>query len=246
MNNSTSTRANLEVCIDNIESLETLNKVGIDRIELCSSLALGGLSPTLSLLEYSAKNTNIPVHAMVRPRPGNFYYSKAEINSCIAEIKLMKQFKVSGIVFGALTDEDEINFNACNSICNLAKELDLDTTFHRAIDMTKNYEKSIEELIELDFTRVLTSGHTDNVLKGINKLNEIQNKYGNRIQVMAGGGVKLNNIELLLNSDIKHIHSSASKIKEDTTNYTLGKNAGDLSYQITDINLLKSIKEKLN
>jgi copper homeostasis protein len=236
----------LEICIDNIESLDTLNKIGVDRIELCSSLALGGLSPTLSLLEYSSKNTDIPIHAMVRPRPGGFNYSESEIDACLEEIKLMKPFNISGIVFGALTENNEINLNACSKICKIANELNFSITFHRAIDMVKNYEKSIEQLIELGFTRILTSGHTDNVLKGINKLTKTQAKYGHKIQIMAGGGVKLNNIELLLESGIKHIHSSASKIKKDTTSYTLGKNAGDLSYQITDIELLKTIKSKVD
>jgi copper homeostasis protein len=241
-----SQKTSLEICVDNVESIDTVNKIGVESIELCSSLALGGISPTLSLLDYAFKNTTIPIQAMVRPRPGNFNYSEAELNACINEISLMKQFNISGIVFGALTDDNKVDINACKKIYSIAHQLNLELTFHRAVDMTLNYEEAIEQIIEIGFTRILTSGHTDNVEKGIETLAEMQSKHGSQIQIMAGGGVKSSNIELLQQANLKYIHCSASMSKIDKTNYKLGQNSSDLSYQITDNELLKTIKKKLN
>lgn len=236
---------NLEVCVDNIESIETVNHIEVDRIELCSSLALGGLSPAVSLLNYTNDNIKIPIHAMIRPRPGNFNYSIKEIDNSLKEIDLFSTFKISGIVFGVLTEDNIINMEHCRKIVNHAKTLGLETTFHRAIDLTKNYEDSLIQLIDMNFTRVLTSGNSDNVEKGADRLREIEERYGDKIQIMAGGGVKISNIEMLKTAGLKHIHCSASTLKKDNTRYTLGKNSGDLSYQITDSAVLMEIKKKL-
>ena len=123
---------NIEVCIDNLESLFTAQKAGAGRIELCSSLALGGLTPSHGLITLAVKHAHVPIYTMIRPRDGDFLYSSFEVEMMLNEIHTMRTLGVQGVVFGVLNKAAQIDKNILNSLMKEAKGMGV--TFHRAID----------------------------------------------------------------------------------------------------------------
>ena len=198
----------LEIACFNLESALIAQNSGADRIELCTNYTMGGLTPSHTNILDAQKQIQIPVHVIIRPHAQGFVYSDSEIAKMKNDILFCKENKIDGIVFGILTSEYEIDINICKELISLAKPMSL--TFHRAIDECKNVEKSIEQLIELGFDRVLTSGGKNNCVEGLEILKILQTKFGSKIIIMPGGGIRSSNInEVLNNSYCNEFHSSA-------------------------------------
>jgi copper homeostasis protein len=168
-------------------------KAGAHRIEFCSNYNLGGTTPSDTDISEIKKKVHIPVHVIIRPRGGNFIYTNEEIDQMKRSIQLCKQNNIDGIVFGILNFDHTINELQCKELIELAKPMK--AVFHRAIDEVNNIEAGIKKLIALKFDAVLTSGGKGSALSGINKLKELQSAYGNKIQIIAGGGIRSSNIE---------------------------------------------------
>ena len=241
----------LEVCVDNIESVITASKKGVDRLELCSALGVEGLTPSSTLVSFAKQHSSCELHAMIRPRSGGFIYSQREVGLMKEDISHLSDVGVDGIVIGCLTPDNRISEDDCSMLLSHAKALNLEVTCHRAIDMVPDYWQGMQILINLGFDRVLTSGHHCNITEGESMLAEAQKRYGSDIQVMAGGGVRPDNIGRLLSvTEIKHIHCSASStiqggMSDDGSVFSQNV----LNYNVTDeqklLAIIGRIKEEL-
>lgn len=204
----------LEVCCTDIESVIAAKAGGADRVELCTALELGGLTPSIGLIKRAVEVFGKGVFVLIRERAGDFVYSDAEIEVMKSDIKAAVDAGAGGIVIGALKPDKAIDTSAVKLLMEAAKGAEI--TFHRAFDEVKNPESALLELIELGCDRVLTSGQKDSALDGIpllKRLNEISN---GRIIILAGAGVNHENAPIILNeTGGKEIHGSAKINKGD-------------------------------
>lgn len=185
----------IEVCLDSVESIMAAEKGGADRVELCSDLFEGGLSPSIGMVRVAKRLTHIPINAMVRPRGGDFCYSDVEFEVMCAEVEAFKAEGVNAIVFGILTPDGDVDMDRSRRIVELARPLAV--TFHRAFDMTRDLSKSLEDLVSLGIERVLTSGGEASVAEGADTLKALIEQAGDRIVVMPGCGIKERNFRKL-------------------------------------------------
>ena len=185
----------IEICLESVESVIAAEKGGADRVELCSDLFEGGLTPTIGTVKTALRKSNIKINAMIRPRGGDFCYSDEEFEVMKEDIKAFKETGINGIVFGILIPEGDVDVKRSKEIIELARPLAV--TFHRAFDMTRDPYKSLEELIELGVDRVLTSGQEATVPEGADLLEELVQIAGDRIIVMPGCGITERNFPKL-------------------------------------------------
>ncbi|MBK2125441.1 copper homeostasis protein CutC [Fangia hongkongensis] len=223
----------VEVCVDNVRSLQILNNYGLDRIELCSALALDGLTPQPTLVQYAKKHVGAERHVMLRPRSGDFSYNDLEHSEMLSSINLFAEIGIHGVVFGSLTNDRVIDVIKTKEIAALAKAYHLETTFHRAIDMSADYFASIETCIELGVTRILTSGGEKTAMEGVNNLKEAAERYGSDIEIMAGSGISYDNIQSVLKSGVSAVHFSAGKTICEVDHFDVFSKVS-LSYNLTD------------
>ena len=190
-----SDRPIIEICLESVESVIAAEKGGADRVELCSDLFEGGLTPTIGTVKTALRKSNIKINAMIRPRGGDFCYSDEEFEVMKEDIKAFKETGINGIVFGILTPEGDVDVKRSKELIELARPLSV--TFHRAFDMTRDPYKSLEDLIKLGFDRVLTSGQEATVPEGADLLEELVQIAGDRIIVMPGCGITERNFPKL-------------------------------------------------
>ena len=197
-----------EACCEGFTEGINAEALGANRIELCSNLAVGGLSPNFNEVKEALKFLNIPVFVMVRPREWNFIYTKKEKELMIQEIRNLKNIKVEGIVIGSLNNKGEIDTEFMKEVVKIAKPMNI--TFHKAIDEVKDYNKAIEQLIEIGIDRVLTSGKKDKAEDAIGFLKTINRLYGNDITFVAAGNITKDNLDSLNNKlDFKEYHGKS-------------------------------------
>ena len=192
------------------------DKYGAKRIELCSSLSLGGLTPSFGLIQQCVKNTNIEVHVIIRHKEGGFNYSNADVEIMKADIVQAKNAGATGVVFGILNDNNKVS-DLNKELVTLAKNLHLETTFHRAFDFVNDHRSAIEKIIEMGFDRLLTSGLSQKAEEGLEIITDLQLKFGSRIQIMAGSGINIDNALKIANTGINNIHFTARKRSDKTT-----------------------------
>lgn len=198
----------LEIACFNVRSAELAQQAGADRIEFCADYKAGGITPSLQDIELLKKSLRIPLHVIIRPRGGDFVYTSQEIELMKEQIMHCKKNSINGVVFGVLTEKEEIDKPICEELVALSKPMTC--VFHRAIDTVKPIDKGIEQLIELGFDCVLTSGGKSNAFAGKDQLAFLQKTYGHQINIIAGGGIRSSTIsEIKLSSKCNYYHSAA-------------------------------------
>jgi copper homeostasis protein len=197
----------LEIACFNCESALIAQSAGADRIELCLNYKEGGISPPQELIKEVREKIQLPIHVMIRPRAGDFFYSKEEIEKMEQIILYCKNTRINGVVIGLLTKNKTIDVKACKNLTELSRPMSV--TFHRAIDESMNIYDSIHNLINMGIERVLTSGGKSMALNAINQLTDLQNKFGSKINIMPAGGVRSSNLKQILSSGCKEYHSAA-------------------------------------
>lgn len=218
----------IEIACFNIESVLIAQESGADRAELCANMEEGGTTPDFKTIEAAKEQLSIKLNVMIRPRGGDFVYSCDELEQMKVEIVAFKKLQINGFVFGILDKEGNVNKVQNAALVKLAAPHPC--TFHRAFDVAKNIDESLEAIIECGFTTILTSGHEKNVVEGIEVLSELVKKANRRIVIMPGGGLRSSNIGLLKkNTNAFFYHSSAIV---------------DLS-ETADANEIKAIKNNL-
>jgi copper homeostasis protein len=197
----------LEICIDSVESAIAAAQGGADRIELCSALSEGGITPSVGLIRAVRVAAGIQLFVIVRPRGGNFIYSDRELEVMRADILEAKTLGVDGVVFGILTDNDVVDKMRTAELIQLARPLQV--TFHRAFDLCGDMDRALEDVIACGADRVLTSGGKADAVKGINVLEGLQKKAGDRICIMAGGGIRTSNVQdVVARTGVRAVHTS--------------------------------------
>ena len=197
----------LEVCVDSLEALERAQDGGARRIELCSRLDVFGLSPIPELLELARARSRVPLHVMVRPRPGDFAYDQAEFERMRAEVAALRERRVAAVVFGILRPDQSLDVERTRELVELARPLPV--TFHRAFDETPDKLRALDELIALGVERVLTSGGAANAFDGRFALRALVERARGRITVLAGGGVRAHNWrDIVRDAGVAELHSS--------------------------------------
>lgn len=199
----------LEICANSFESALAAQQAGAHRIELCTELSVGGLTPSFGLLEKVLLELTIPVHVLIRPRNGNFTYSEAEIDIMLRDIETCKELGCDGIVSGALTSAFEIDLE----ITKLLKQTSgtMEFTFHRAFDWVNNPEEVLKQLIDLNITRLLSSGQKPSAIEGIELLKKLQKNANGAIQIMPGSGINASNCLAFKEAGFEMIHFSATE-----------------------------------
>jgi len=186
----------LEVCVDSVASAIAAESGGADRIELCSALSEGGLTPSLGLLRIVRSKLKIGVHVMIRPRSGDFIYSDEDFAIMQEDIRLAAHSGANGVVFGLLTSSGGVDIDRTRALVKLSRPMEV--TFHRAIDLTPDPFAALEAIIRSGADRVLTSGAEATAMLGRARIRQLVRAAGDRIRVMVGGGVRAENAAQLL------------------------------------------------
>jgi copper homeostasis protein len=207
----------VEVCAYSYISCLAADRAGANRVELCASPWDGGTTPSGGLLSQVLSQTNIEVHAMLRPRGGDFCYDSHEKDTMEAEAIALIESGVHGLVLGALLPNGEIDYAFIDRIRKATGTIPL--TFHRAIDVSKEPILVMEALISLGFTRILTSGQRDKALDGILNIAHMVQASNARIEIMAGSGVHPDNCQDFMQIGVDAIHLSARAMKDSQMEY---------------------------
>lgn len=186
---------NFEICAVNIQSALAAQAAGAHRIELCSALDVGGLTPSSGLIRAAVQTLDIPVHVLIRPREGDFCYSEQELDIMLDDIRQCHALGAAGVVVGALTKDGHLDLPKMKAMKAAAGTLDV--TCHRAFDYTQDCGDALGQLIEMGFVRVLSSGQSENALEGRFLLKKIVDQAQGQIAVMPGAGINAQNIRAI-------------------------------------------------
>lgn len=207
----------IEVCVDSTDSAKLAQHSGAKRLEVSSCLEIGGITPSIGLVKQVVKSVNIPIMVLIRCRSGNFTYTKSEKETMMESIRSFSQLNVGGFVVGALTQSGEIDMTFMEQIRTEFSNYSL--TFHRAFDFISDPYRGLEKVEQLKFQRILTSGLSDDIIKGKEIIKKLVNLSENT-KIMPGGGITPENIQQLIEyTNAKEIHVSAREVFMTKVNY---------------------------
>lgn len=205
----------IEICTNGYQSVINAQENGAHCAELCESLEVGGVTPSYGTLKKVAADMKIPVRVLIRPRSGNYIYNEAELEMMCLDIQLVKQLGYEGVVIGALNENGDLDVEKIKIMMKAGEGMKF--TFHRAIDACNNPLEALATLVELGFDKVLTSGCKPKAIDGVSMIRQMQEKYGDKIKIMAGGGININNVVTIINeTGISNCHAS---LTVDVDNY---------------------------
>jgi copper homeostasis protein len=197
----------LEVCVTSTKAARTAEAGGADRVELCDQLSIGGVTPAIDLIEATVRAVEIPVHVLIRPRGGDFRFSSAEFAGMRAEIEEAGRVGAAGVVIGVLLPDGRVDIERTRKLAELAAPMKI--TFHRAFDEIRDQEAALEDVILTGADCLLTSGGAMSALAGATRIAGLRRLAGDRLDVMAGAGVRAANIlELLRRTGVRYVHGS--------------------------------------
>ncbi|MEN8125812.1 MAG: copper homeostasis protein CutC [Bacteroidota bacterium] len=230
---------NIEICTDSLTGALAAEKFGAKRIELCSALSVGGLTPSYGLIQQCVAKADVEVHVMIRHKEGNFKYLSQDVELMKVDIEAAKRAGAHGVVFGVLNAQNEVSdYN--KELVDFSKALGLEVTFHRAFDLVDDYKPAIKKIIEFGFDRLLTSGMQSKAEQGIDIITDLQSNYGNKIQIMAGSGINADNVQKIASSGINDIHFTARRSIGDNAKLSMGES------MVVDEDKIKNILKNLD
>lgn len=199
----------LEICAGTPQSVIAAVRGGADRVELCSALSEGGVTPSAAFTSFAAER--IRTHVLIRPRSGDFLYGDAEKQVMLRDIACARQAGAKGIAIGALTARGDVDMDFMEKAMLAAG--DMSVTFHRAFDMVRDADRALEDIILLGCHRILTSGCAPTAEQGLPRLRELVERAAGRIVIMPASGVNPENARTILASTgAREIHASASHL----------------------------------
>ncbi len=220
----------MEVCVDNIQSAINAHAGGAARIELCSSLNDGGLTPSLGFFKTVKQLVTIPIYVMLRPRRGmDFVYSEAEIQSMKYDASEFVNAGAIGFTFGILNEDGTVNTKACEEILEIVRPRHC--TFHRAFDCLPRPFDSLNEIIELGFERILTSGQRKSAEEGCKFIEKLVQKADNRIAIVPAAGVNERNVvQIMKETGATQAHGSFRTVVKRNFNLNTVVSMGTMDY----------------
>ena len=199
-----------ELCAYSVEACRIAARLGVDRVELCASPAEGGVTPSLATIEEACSIQGIDVSVMIRPRGGDFLYTEEEFRLMLRDIEHAHKAGATGVVFGILNADGTVDIERTRLLVKAAGGME--TTFHRAVDMTVHYKQAIQDVILTGCTRILTSGGYDKAIDGIHNIKNAVSLSEGRIEIMAGSGVMADCVAQLVETGVDALHFSAKKM----------------------------------
>ena len=238
----------IEVCAGSYQDCLAAYHGGAKRVELNSALSVGGLTPSLATLIRVKKETDLKVICMVRPRAAGFCYDDEDFAIMMEDAQLFLEHGADGIAFGFLNEDATIQEAQTKAMIELIHSYQKEAVFHRAFDVCPDAHKAIETLISLHADRILTSGQEAKAMQGINLIQDLQAKYGEQIELLAGSGMNASNaMEMITTTGIHQVHSSCKNYKTDTTtaknnvSYAYLPEPHVNDYDVVDVELVKKI-----
>lgn len=208
----------MECCVDSVESALAASKGNANRLEVCSGLMIGGLTPSVALFQQIRKYTDLKINVLIRPRFGDFYYTDYEFEVMKQEVKMFLNLGADGISVGCLNTDGTLDKQRMEILVEEAGLMPV--TFHRAFDVCQEPERVLEEVIALGIEAVLTSGQKNTALEGRELLKKLEEKAGDKIHIIAAGGVSKPIIkELWHDTKIKSYHMSGKKVRNSSMEY---------------------------
>ncbi|GAA2042027.1 copper homeostasis protein CutC [Agromyces tropicus] len=226
--------AAFELAVQDPDGVAVAARIGADRVELCTALAIGGVTPSAALIESAvAVPLGPPVHVLVRPRGGGFTYDEAEVALTVRDAAHAVRLGAAGVVVGGVRDgrvDEELVRRVRDAVGGRP------VTFHRAFDVLPEQERALEQLVALGVRRVLTSGGADAAGDALPRLAALAAIAGDRIEVMAGSGVRADLVPDLLATGVHAVHASAKRLVEEGDGVALGSASGPgrLMREVTD------------
>ena len=203
----------VEACVDSVALSVAAERGGAQRLELCDTLYNGGTTPSAGMIAECKAAVSIPIFVMIRPRGGEFVYSDEERDIMRRDIALARDLGADGIVIGALHKDRTIDLDLVKQLMDAAHGLPV--TFHRAFDFTPDLESSIDSLADAGIDRVLTSGGAATAAEGAAVLADLVRRAGSRLVVLAGGGVRDNNVRDIISvSGVREVHRRITDERE--------------------------------
>ena len=199
-----------ELCAYTLDACYAAARLGIDRVELCASPSEGGVTPSMGTIAEVCSCVGIETSVMIRPRGGDFLYTEKEFDIMLRDIRVAYEMGCTGVVFGILTADGKVDIKRTRLLVVAAQGID--TSFHRAVDMTQDYLQAIEDIISTGCTRILTSGGHDKAIDGISNISQAVSLSSRRIEIMAGSGVSSDNALILASTGVDALHFSAKKL----------------------------------
>jgi copper homeostasis protein len=243
----------LEVIVSSLDDAHAAAAGGADRYELCSALALGGLTSSLGTLTAIKAELPVPVMFMVRPREGGMAYSEREVTAMLADAELALEAGADGLVFGFLTPDGEVDVPRCRKLLGLAGNR-VQTVYHRAFDVVADPRRALEQLIDLGVTRVLTSGRAPAAVAGLHEIRRTVEQAAGRIEVLPGGGIRPENLEQVVRrTGVDQVHlslfapvSDLSTAANPAIHFGAPSAKGDTEYAAVDGAAVRRVRETLD
>lgn len=210
-------KVEVEVCVYSLESCLNAQAAGADRVELCTAMYDGGLTPSAAAIRMARNLLSIELYVMIRPRGGDFLYSDLEFQQMKEEILYAKSCGADGIVSGILSADGRVDTERMSVLVECAAPLKV--TFHRAIDMVADMEEALEDVIRAGCYRILTSGGENDVEKGKGNIRRLVDLAKGRIKIMAGAGVNAANAPWLIKNGVDAIHLSGKNHRDSKMIY---------------------------
>lgn len=224
----------IEICVDSPEGVIAARDGQADRVELCDNLFEGGTTPSIGSIKMARRVGGIKLHVIIRPRGGDFLYSDAEFDTMRIDVEAARTCRVDGIVIGLLTLDGNIDKERTTELVTIARPLSV--TFHRAFDVCRDPIAALEELIEIGVDRVLTSGQQADALSGAETIRKLVEAAGDRIVVMACGGIDETNArEVVDQTGANELHftafeEQASEMEYRNESVAMGSNDASSEY----------------
>lgn len=201
----------LEVAANSVASALAAEAGGAARVELCSALEVGGLTPSHATIAIARERLGIPIHVLIRPRAGDFVFDDLECEVMRRDIETCKALGCAGVVIGVLDADGDVDVPRCRGLMDAARGMSV--TFHRAFDFTRDPFTALDAIIELGCDRLLTSGQADDALIGAPLIRTLVDRARGRITIMPGGSIDANNIAAIARATGAHEFHASAKVR---------------------------------
>jgi copper homeostasis protein len=206
----------LEICVESVEHAVAAERGGAHRIEICSDLPSGGITPSAGFMQTARRHVHTPIHVLIRPRAGDFCYTDDELEIMRDDIQAAKRFGMDGVVLGILHENTHVDIERTRALVELAHPLPV--TFHRAFDSTRDLETSLEEVIQTGASRILTSGGEPRATDALSTLARLVQAAKERILLMPCGAIDSENVVRIARTTLaQEFHTSVGASRSGST-----------------------------